>query len=246
MHIAILVTNTDRTDFARRHPRDPEMFRNLIDPLRPDWRFSAFDVTDNDFPGSFSGFNGVILTGSPASVRDSAPWISHLMLSVREIEQQRIPMFGACFGHQAIAQALGGAVGHNPGGWQLGHTVVRYSKDRPWLAGGGRIGLYAAHKEQVLTAPEGADVLASSADCPISAMAIADHVFTTQHHPEMTHEFIAALIDEMSGNVSSDIENKARISLENRTESMRFAGWLVAFFEQAAGIRTSACNAASD
>ena len=45
MHIAILVTNTDRSQFARQNPRDPEMFENLLSLHRPDWEFTVYDLT---------------------------------------------------------------------------------------------------------------------------------------------------------------------------------------------------------
>ena len=73
MDIYILVTNTDRSDFAAKHPRDGEKFTSLLAPLRPDWRFTAFDVTLGAFPDDLDQANGIIITGSPASVHDTSP-----------------------------------------------------------------------------------------------------------------------------------------------------------------------------
>lgn len=234
MHLAILVTNTDRSAFAERHPRDLEMFEDLLRPLRPDWQFTGFDLTENVFPDDLDRFDGVIVTGSPASVNDNAPWIERMMALIREIEARRLPMFGACFGHQAIAKALGGSVDANPSGWQIGHTVTGFSPAKPWLEGAGEIGLYAAHKEQVTVLPSRAHILSKSAQCPVGAFAIGDHVFTTQYHPEMTPVFIDALIEEMADELGQPVTDRARETLRSQAETARFAGWLVGFFEHAA------------
>lgn len=234
MHIAILVTNTDRSQFARQNPRDPEMFENLLSLHRPDWEFTVYDLTEEVFPNDLTNYDGVIVTGSPASVNDDAPWVGKMLELVRVIETQKIPMFGACFGHQAIAKALGGTVGYNPDGWQLGSTSTRFSGDRSWLNGAGDIVLYAAHKEQVTGLPAKADILSSSPQCPIGAFAVGDHVFTTQYHPEMTSEFVDALIDEMAPSIDQEVEDRARRSLAQQAENKRFSAWVVEFFEQAA------------
>ncbi|MEX0344996.1 MAG: type 1 glutamine amidotransferase [Rhizobiaceae bacterium] len=234
MHIAILVTNTDRSEFARQNPRDPEMFQNLLSIHRPDWKFSVYDLTEDNYPDDLSGYDGVILTGSPASVNDDAPWVGKMLDLVRAIETDKIPMFGACFGHQAIAKALGGTVGYNPDGWQLGSTSTRFSGGRSWLNGAGEITLYAAHKEQVTGLPAEAEILSSSPQCAVGAFAVGDHVFATQYHPEMTPEFVNALIDEMSPSIDREVETRARQSLARQAENERFSAWVVAFFEQAA------------
>ncbi len=240
MHIAILVTNTDRSDFSRRNPRDPELFENLIAIHRQAWRFSAFDVTEGNFPQDPSRFDGIIVSGSPASVNDGAAWLDRLSDMIVEIVEQRIPLFGACFGHQAIAKAFGGRIGYNPAGWQLGFTSTQFAAHRPWLGDAGEIGLYAAHKEQVLDLPEQATILGVSEQCPVGAFAIGDHVFTTQHHPEMTPGFIAALIDEMANDIGPELTKAARESLKCQAENARFAQWIVAFFEHAARLRMPA------
>ena len=51
MHIAILATNTDESDFSQRYPLDGAKFIALLAPLRPAWRFSVHVVKDSDFPG---------------------------------------------------------------------------------------------------------------------------------------------------------------------------------------------------
>lgn len=246
MHIAILVTNTDDSDFARRHPRDPEKFEALLAPLRPDWTFEAFEVKDGDFPDDIGRFDGVIITGSPASIRDGAPWMARLEALIAEMVERRLPLFGACFGHQAIARALGGTVGPNPGGWNFGHATTNILAETPWTKGEtGAIGLYTAHSEQVTEPPRGAVIVAGSPQCPVGGMRIGDTVFTTQYHPEMSAGFIAELLEEEAGHLGPDVAAKARLSLKEKAETERFARWVVAFFEHAAGLRAGEAASAS-
>ncbi len=224
MHIAILMANTDESAFSAQHPKDGEKFRALLQPLRPDWQFSTFAVKDSVFPDDLDGFDGFIITGSPASVHDDVPWIGQLLALIRRIVAKNKPIYGACFGHQAIALALGGQVGQNPGGWVFGLTETNEDDAGP-------IRLYAAHREQVTKLPAGAKIRSQSAECAVGSFAIGDHVLTTQYHPEMTPEFIAALTDALEDKLPSDTVANAKASLASTAETNRIAQRIVRFFE---------------
>jgi GMP synthase-like glutamine amidotransferase len=125
MHLAVLVTNTDENVFVQAHPKDGEKFSAMLGQVRRDWSFTVFSVKDGVFPGRPARFDGLILPGSPASVHDPAPWVARLLGLIREADAHGVAMFGACFGHQAIALALGGEVSRNPDGWVHGLTRSR-------------------------------------------------------------------------------------------------------------------------
>ena len=226
MRIAILVANTDDSAFAKAHPGDGERFRALIGGARPDWQFSEYWVGRGEFPTSLDGIDGVIVTGSPASVHDADPWISRLMAVIRALNARKTPMFGTCFGHQAIAAALGGQVALNPKGWVLGRVETQ-------VQGLGPIALYAAHSEQVTHLPPDATAIATTPGCPIAAFAIGSHVLTTQYHPEMTHDFMAALTDAFAADFPPDVVARSRASLTGSAEGPRLAEAVAAFFEAA-------------
>lgn len=234
MHLAILITNTDESEFAQAHPKDGEKFADLIRLVRPGWTAEVFAVKDGVFPDDLERFGGVMITGSPASVRSGADWIARLLELIREMEAARLPIFGACFGHQAIALALGGTVGRNPDGWAHGllctETVTRtdWTSELP-----DRVKLYGSHSEQVTALPDGARVLARSEGCDIAGFALGAWVYTTQHHPEMTPEFIAALTEEMAEELGDEVTARARASLAVRSDMEAFAESIARFFEQA-------------
>lgn len=185
MHLAILVTNTDESPFAAKHPRDGQKFRALFAAVRPDWRITVVNLTHGEEPQG--SFDGLVIGGSPASVHDDAPWIARLMDLIRQTD---LPIFGACFGHQAVAKALGGEVA--PRGWIFGAVPCEVAS--PW--GQGRFTLAAAHNEQVTRLPAGAEVVAHHPGCQIGGFRIGSRIFTTQNHPEIDDAFLAALVAE--------------------------------------------------
>lgn len=236
MRLAILMTNTDESAFAQRHPKDGDKFAALIHSARPDWTCDVFSVKDGVFPDDLSAFDGIIVTGSPASVHDDDAWVERLLGTIRDIVAREIPIFGACFGHQAIALALGGKVEKNPKGWVFGLTKSDIIDPAPWMAPlGATLAQYGAHIEQVTELPVDARILIGSSACPVGGFAIADRVYTTQNHPEMTSDFIAALVDEYADKLPGEVVHQARTSLTEKADYEAFAESIARFFEQAAG-----------
>ena len=235
MHIAVLVTNTDETDFAQRHPKDPQKFDALVKLARPTWRTTSFWTTHGALPDRLDDFDGFIVGGSPASVNGDDAFIAPLLELLRTIMAEKQPMFGACFGHQAIAAALGCEIVRNPSGWVFGlheHEIVERKR---WMDDGeaDRLALYAAHIEQVATLPPGATLINRSPACAVAGYAIGDHLFTTQYHPEISPDFMAALVEELVDEVGPAVTERARASLQFTADSRRYAEWVARFFETA-------------
>lgn len=232
MHIGLLMANTDESDFAQRHPKDGAKWATLLAEVRPDWHLSVWPVKDGVFPEGPGVVDGWIISGSPASVNDPDPWVDRLMHLIRAIAAQGVPLFGACFGHQAIARALGGKVGRNPGPFVLGLVQTDEHAPEPWMGAEGPMALYAAHGEQVVDLPRGARVLSGNADCPVGAFVVGDRILTTQYHPEITPDFMAALLDEVRGKLPDAVVDGARASLVALPDRARMAERIARFFEQ--------------
>lgn len=233
MHIAVLATNTDDSAFAGRHPRDVEKFRRLLLGVRPGWKVTAFDLPKGEFPETLEGFDGALIGGSPSSVHDEDAWIERLFGLIRGGLAAGVPLVGACFGHQAIAKALGGNVGPNPEGFVLGTAETQVVAPAPWMEPVASFRLAAAHGEQVTELPPGAVVVGQTPGCPAAAYRVGGAVFATQYHPEMTPEFLAALVEEFAPQFPAEVGKAARESLAAGTEGLRFADWIARFFEQA-------------
>ncbi|NOX24138.1 MAG: glutamine-hydrolyzing GMP synthase [Actinobacteria bacterium] len=126
---------------------------------------------------------GIILSGGPASVYvDGAPELDP------EIFELGIPILGICYGHQVMAQALGGVVESNDVA-EYGRTEISVEpgsaifRDLP-----DRQDVWMSHRDAVVRAPEGFDVVATTADSPVAAMANRERqLYGVQFHPEVGH-----------------------------------------------------------
>lgn len=114
-----------------RHPKDSGKWPAPPAPLCPDCRFTIHSVKGGAFPADVAGKDSAIITGSPASVHYLDRWRPRLLALNREAVDKGAPLFGACFGHQAIALALGGEVGFSPGGWVLDVTETQLTDPVP-------------------------------------------------------------------------------------------------------------------
>jgi GMP synthase-like glutamine amidotransferase len=233
MHLAIMVTNTDKSSFAAQHPLDAEKFTRLVHLARPDWQATAFQIHEGQFPMDLDAFDGVLITGSPASTRSGLPWIAPLLELIQQIETAQLPLFGACFGHQAITLALGGSVGKNPNGWVHG-LIPNQMRARPtWTQPlPADFKLYGSHSECVTQLPAQARESATSTGLN-AGFFIGNHIWTSQHHPEMSPDFIAALTQEMRDDLGPEHYAQAQNSLSQPADQAAFAESLARFFEQA-------------
>ena len=244
MHLAILVTNTDHSPFAARHPRDGEKFTRLIQMARPDWQATPLQIQAGEMPPDPSAFmakfDGAIITGSPASTRSGLPWIAPLLSLIEKMDAAKFPLFGACFGHQAIALALGGAVDKNPNGWVHGLIPNQSKRALPWTKQlADRFNLYGSHSEYVARLPAKAQESATSTGPDMgpnksltAGFHIGTHIWTSQHHPEMSHDFITALTDEMQNDLGPTLYAQAKNSLTQQADQAAFAASLAQFFNQ--------------
>lgn len=131
---------------------------------------------------------GFIMTGSSSSVTERAPWMLRAEEHVRAVVAAKAPLFGICFGHQLIAQALGGLVAKNPRGREIGTVEVRvlpHEPRDPVLDGlGDTFRANHTHVDSVVRLPPGARVLAATDLEENAAYALGETVKCVQFHPE--------------------------------------------------------------
>lgn len=150
-----------------------------------DFTFESYSVFENQFPASVEDCDGWLISGSKHGVYEDHDWIAPLEDFVRGAVEAARPIVGICFGHQLIAQALGGKVAKFEGGWAVGRKSYDF--------GGVELSLNAWHQDQVVEAPEGALTLASNDFCKHAALLYGDRAFTVQAHPEFGPEMIEGL-----------------------------------------------------
>jgi GMP synthase (glutamine-hydrolysing) len=124
----------------------------------------------------------IILSGGPASVyADGAPQADARLFSAG------VPVFGICYGFQAMTQALGGEVGHTGG--EYGRATLQVGRAGTLLHGlPPQQQVWMSHGDAVTAAPAGFDVLAATAGAPVAAF---EHnglrLAGVQFHPEVLH-----------------------------------------------------------
>jgi GMP synthase-like glutamine amidotransferase len=151
--------------------------------------FVTYDVENGHFPAAATSADAWIITGSRHGVYEDHSWIAPLEALIRDIQMAARPLVGICFGHQIIAQALGGRVERAASGWIAGPQRYRTDTGEEFTAN-------AWHRDQVVEMPAGAAIFATGDDCPFAGIRYAGPVLTLQAHPEFHPEYLLGLFKE--------------------------------------------------
>jgi GMP synthase (glutamine-hydrolysing) len=152
--------------------------------------WAAFDGRA-DLP-DFEQFAGLIVTGSSANVPTREPWILDLERYLARAVEARLPIFGICFGHQLLGQALGGLVTRNPKGREIGTVLVEPFAADPLLDGAlDSFQANMTHVDSVVRLPPGAVVLARTALDENAMVRFGEQAWGVQFHPEIDGEIMA-------------------------------------------------------
>ena len=134
------------------------------------------------------GFAGVVVTGSAAMVTEHLDWSERSAHWLREAGHAGLPLLGICYGHQLLAYALGGEVGYNPKGREIGTVDVTLTAEAatdPLFAGlPAQLPVQATHMQSVLQPPADAVVLASNGHDACHALRWGASTWGVQFHPE--------------------------------------------------------------
>ncbi len=223
--IAILETGRPPKTLRPEHGDYADMFDRLLGDAFLTLRF---DVAEGALPDP-SAFDGAIITGSAAGVYEDHAWLPPLFDWIRSAKGE-MRLLGVCFGHQAMAQALGGRVEKSDKGWGVGLHRYDVVSTEPWMQPtAATVALPASHQDQVVVRPPEARVILSSDFAPLAGLAWGDDAVSIQPHPEFSPEFAAALTAGRRDRMDFDVVEQALFSLMGHNDRALVGGWVRRF-----------------
>ena len=185
--LGVLVTGPMIPELKQQYGEYDDIFtRFFVDNAdNNQWQLKPYRVLENVFPQSVNDADGWLITGSRHGVYEAHDWIQPLEDFIRKAQQENVPMVGICFGHQIMAQALGGTVEQYKDGWIVG--------DQTYKTEAGAFHILAWHRDQVIVKPPQAKTIAHSDNCSHAALLYGDWGLSFQAHPEFTPDFFGDL-----------------------------------------------------
>ena len=227
MDICILHIGHTEPDEKPKHLPSPERFRRALAPLLPDANWTVISAVKDILPTP-SAFDAYIITGGKFSVFEDLDWQFRLFDFIRDVDRQHIKMIGICYGHQAIAHALGGTVERSPKGWGVGLMPVSVTSETDFAPPAQDILLHAMHQDQVASTPEGAHIFLSSDFCPISGFTLGDHFLAIQQHPDFNPDINRDLINKRIDRIGERAQT-ALASCAGQDDTEESVRWMANF-----------------
>jgi len=225
MKTALLVCDHVLPQFQKGHGAYPEMFANLFPELDLVSRF----VCDGDFP-DVEDFDAYIISGSRYSVYDDKPWIKELKHFTQDLYNSKKKVLGVCFGHQMIAEALGGKVLKGRNGFMIGVHEFEYLKKELWMEPfQANYNMLMLCQDQVRQLPSNAQVLSKSSDCPVAMFSVGDYFLGVQGHPEFTREYNRVVIESRTEQIGQKKINFAIQSFKKEPDTELLRDYLMGF-----------------
>ena len=191
-----------------------------------------YRTTEGQFPSSVDECEAYVLTGSVFGAYEDEPWIKQLISFVQEAYARKdIKLIGICFGHQLLAQALGGQVKKSEKGWGLGRRKFKFLESPSWMTPkASEEALYYAHQDQVESLPEDAVLLGSDKFCQNDMFQLGENVLGMQGHPEFTDGKIKDVVGIVEPYTTQNVCSAAFKSLNaGSADSEVVAQWFINF-----------------
>ena len=199
-----------------------QLYADLLDGHG--FTFRGWNVVDMEFPDNTRQADGWLISGSKHGAYDDLPFIRPLEKFIRDAYADGVPLVGICFGHQIMAQALGGKAEKFSGGWAIGHTKYDF--------GDGLLAMNAWHQDQVTRLPPEARTVASNAFCEHAALAYRGRAYSVQPHPEFDQTELETLLDlRAPGVVPDEMIATARAQLATPNDNQAMADRIAKFLK---------------
>lgn len=232
MRLGVLKTDALKPEFVEQFGEYPAMFERYFALAGAQFELVTYDVQQGEYPASIDEVDSYLITGSKSSVYDPEPWIEPLKGFINQLHDAKKKLVGICFGHQIIAEALGGKTEKAAQGWCVGVQYAQLNE----VAGaygleGQSFAIISSHQDQVTVLAKDAEVLASTPSCPVSAMGIGQHILTFQGHPEFEPAFMQQVLDMRRHIIGESNYQQATASLQIAADQLKVIGWIADFIQ---------------
>lgn len=205
-----------------------QMFADLFNRHAPQLELVNFDVRNGEFPASTDACDAFVCTGSRFSAYDPDDWIQQLKGFLRQLRDADKSFVGICFGHQMMAEALGGKVEKATQGWGIGVHSLNLVKQESWMKPEQAIcGIQYTHADQVVRLPDNSEVLGESDHCPVAMFRVGEKMLGIQGHPEFPAAYAEALVRGRTDMIGAEKVNAARFNAP--TDEAVITKWLAKF-----------------
>ncbi|MDV3253229.1 gamma-glutamyl-gamma-aminobutyrate hydrolase family protein [Devosia sp. BK] len=232
MRITIIETGYVPEALRPEYGSYPKMFERMLGSTGDDFSFDVIAVDDNGMLPDPAQLDAILITGSPAGVYEDHAWLPPLRDFIRKAYAAQIPMLGVCFGHQIMADALGGRVEKSHKGWGLGRHTYEV-KARPGFMPDApeTLSIACSHQDQVVEAPTEAEVILGSDFTPNAGLLYkTGKALSFQPHPEFVDSYAEALVDLRRGIAPDAVVETGFKSFDKQSDSSRVANYIGAFF----------------
>lgn len=237
MRVTILQAGEVPAPLRDRFGTYPPMFERMFEAAGAGFELETIAICDGaPFPDP-ANLEAVLITGSSAGVYDDhLSWMEPLRGFIRAAYAARTPMVGICFGHQIMADALGGVVRKSEKGWGLGRHTYRVIAPPPLLKDAGpSLSILCSHQDQVISPPPEASVFLASDFTPNAGLHYRNgRALSLQPHPEFEDAYGRALAELRRGRAPDAVIDAALASFTTPSDSAQTAAYLSNFLRQPA------------
>jgi len=217
-------------DLRDRFEDYPVMFAAALASTGKDVEWRTYRVYEGEVPQSAGECDGYIATGSRAGVYEGHSWIPVLEQFIRSLVGTGHPLVGLCFGHQVMAQALGGVAERSDQGWGIGLHHYQTHSSTNWMEPPmAEFTVPVCHQDQVTAVPDGARVLASSAHCANFIIEFNETMIGIQGHPEFEKTYIEVLLELRREIIPAPVHADGVESLNRSHDNLSIMQWITNF-----------------